>query len=358
MDFSKIKPSKSMAIYNKVHDLKSRGIDVISFGVGDTHFSPPPTVLNNINDSPKDFSHYTRSKGIDSLREELAKKYNTNTVNISITSGVKQGLLYSLLSLEGSEVCVLEPSWLGYKATISICNKNTTTVNLYEIDWIDKLTKSNFQILILCSPNNPNGKVFSQQEINEITSICTKKNAWIIFDNIYSLYDYSGKYKIFEYNKLIIAGGFSKSHAVTGFRIGYIVCEDKKTHTRIDLLNQNIATCAPSISQYALRNLANHQEAIYRYASYYKKNRNLISEKIPEFESFKPDGAFYYFVDISKFGFKSGEVFCNNILNEQKVALVPGNAYGNFPTFVRLSFSVDREILSEGLDRLKKFLRI
>ena len=358
MDFSKIKPSKSMAIFNKVHDLKKQGIDVISFGVGDTHFTPPPTVLNNIQDPPEEYSHYTKSKGIDRLREELANKYNTNFDYISITSGVKQGLLYSLLSLESDEVCVLEPSWLGYKATAAICDKNITTVYLYDIDWVDNLIKSNFEILILCSPNNPNGKVFSEQEINQIISICTKKDAWIIFDNIYSEYDYSGKYKLFEYDKLIITGGFSKSHAVTGFRIGYIVCQHMKTLNRIDLLNQNIATCAPSISQYALMNLSDHNNVITKYASYYRENRNLISATIPELEPFKPDGGFYYFIDVSNFGFKSGEEFCNNILNEQKLALIPGNAYGNFPTFVRMSFSVDREILLEGLDRLKIFLKI
>ena len=358
MDFSLLKPSKSMAIFNKAKDLKKQGIDIISFGAGDTHFPPPPSILNNLNNPPLGYSHYTISKGIEELRDEIAKKYNTNSSFVSLTNGVKQGLFYALQSLEEDTVCFLEPAWLGYQATATMCNKKVVSVNIHKDNWLEQLRNSKFGILILCSPNNPDGKVFTQQEINEVISICNEKNAWIIFDNIYAVYDYSGKYKLFDYDKLIIAGGFSKSHAVTGFRIGYLICEDKTTHHKIDLLNQNIATCAPAISQYALLNLSSHNDTIAEYVSYYKENRDLISQIIPEFEPYKPDGAFYYFIDVSKFGFDSGEEFCNKILDKQRLALIPGSAYGNFPTYVRMSFSIDRDILLEGLERIKIFCKL
>lgn len=358
MDFTKIKPSKSIAILNKAKDLKKQGIDVISLGVGDTHFPPPPSVIENLNKMPPLYSHYTISKGIEELREEISQKYNTLPSCVSITSGVKQGLFYSLQALEGKTLCFLEPSWLGYQATAAMCGKNTTSVNIHKEGWLNKLKNTHFDILILCSPNNPDGYVFDKKEITEIVNICSSKNSWIIFDNIYSVYDYSGKYKLFQYDKLIIAGGFSKSHAVTGFRLGYLICDDPTILHRIDLLNQNIATCAPSISQYALLNLHNHENTVLDYVSYYKENRDLVITQIPELLDYKPDGAFYYFIDTSIFGFDNGEEFCNKVLNEQNLALVPGSAYGDFPNYVRMSFSVDRNTLLRGLDILKTFITL
>lgn len=358
MDFNKIKSSKSVSIFNKTKQLKKEGRDIISLGVGDTHFPPPKSIIDNINQFQEGYSHYTISKGIEDLRDEIALKYNTNLPSVTLTNGVKQGIFYSLQALEENKVCILEPAWLGYQATATICNKQTISVNIHNNNWINLLQETDFNILLLCSPNNPDGKVFSKDEINSIISICKQKNAWVIFDNIYHIYDYSNKYSLFEYDKLIITGGFSKSHAVTGFRLGYIICNNTSINYKIDLLNQNIATCAPTISQYALLNLDSHTEHILKFSNFYKNNRDLVSELIPELEEFKPDGGFYYFIDITKLGFTDGESFCNDILEQQDLALVPGSAYGDFPNHIRLSFSVSTEQLKNGLDRLKTFCKL
>ena len=358
MNFENIKPSKSVSILSKAKKLIEQGVDVIPLSVGDTHFSPPQSIVNNINNAPTNYSHYTIPKGIEQLRHQIANKYNHTLENVTLTNGVKQGIFYVLQSLREDKVAILEPAWLGYQTTATICNKSTTSINTHSKNWIDQLHKSDFNILILCSPNNPDGKVFSKDEINNILSICKDKNAWVIFDNIYHVYDYSGKYKPFDYNKLIITGGFSKSHAVTGFRLGYIICNNQEINHKIDLLNQNIATCAPSISQYALLNLHKHEDSVYEFSKYYKENRDLVSNVIPEFEPYKPDGGFYYFIDVSKFGFTDGDKFCNEILDTHKIALVPGSAYGNFPHYIRMSFSVDRKTLMNGLESLKSFCKL
>lgn len=358
MNFENIKPSKSVSILSKAKKLTEQGTDVIPLSVGDTHFSPPQSIVDNINNPPISYSHYTIPKGIEQLRYEIANQYNHNLEDITLTNGVKQGIFYVLQSLKENKIAILEPAWLGYQAQANICNKSTISINRYSQDWINQLDEADFNILILCSPNNPDGKVFSKGEINNILSICKSKNSWIIFDDIYHTYDYSGKYKYFKYNKLIITGGFSKSHAVTGFRLGYIICNNPEINHKIDLLNQNIATCAPSISQYALLNLHKHKDSVYEFSKYYKENRDLVSNIIPEFEPYKPDGGFYYFIDVSEFGFIDGDKFCHEILNTNNVALVPGSAYGNFPHHIRMSFSIDKETLMNGLKSLKSFCKL
>ena len=360
VNFKKIQPSKSMAIFQKVKELKQQGRDIISFSVGDTHFQPSPSILSNIHTPADSYSHYTISKGIPELRVEIAERYNTDAEDIVITNGVKQGIFYALTSLEGSTVCILDPAWLGYKETATICGKESLSISLHG-DWLSQLEDTSFDSLILCSPNNPDGKVFTEQEVKQIIKICNTKGAYIIFDNIYKRFDYSGKYSkseelILSYERSIITGGFSKSHAVTGFRIGYTICKDYRITDRINLLHQNIATCAPSISQYALLGLDNHDPAVEEYIKYYKENKILVSDIIPDLQKYSPDGGFYYFLDVSDFGFDDGQTFCREALDKKGIAMVPGDAYGDYKTYVRLSFSVDRDLLTRGLTELKEFM--
>ena len=363
VDFSKIKSSKSMEIHSVANKLIREGKDIFSLGIGDTHFPPPFSVLQNLANLPSAYSHYSPSRGIEELRSEIALKYKSEAENITITNGVKQGIYYALLALKEDTVCILEPAWLGYGLTSRICEKKLISVNFKKSNWLDQLNNRLFNVLILCSPNNPDGKVFSKDEILSIIKICRINNAYIIFDDIYHEYDYSGLFKetfslILNYEKLILTGGFSKSHAVTGFRIGYIITKIKSLNNRINLLNQNIATCAPSISQYSLLGLEKHNKEVKQYSEYYKQNRDLVTEIIPSLMKYKPDGGFYYFIDTKDFGYKDGSIFCKKILDEQGVVLIPGSAYGEFDSYIRLSFCVSKKTLRKALNRFKKFINV
>lgn len=349
-----------MDIFQKVKFLKQQGKDIISFSVGDTHFQPSTSIVNNIQNAPKSYSHYTVYKGIPELREDISERYGVSSEDVIITNGVKQAIYYAITSIGGSVICTLDPSWLGYKEVGTICSMKSVSISLHE-DWLDQLKETSFESLILCSPNNPDGRVFTEKEVKHIIEICDSKGAYIIFDNIYKRFDYSGKYSnaeklILSYDKSIITGGFSKSHAVTGFRIGYCICKENKILNRINLLHQNIATCAPSISQYALLNLDKHDSAVESYVEYYKKNRKLVTDIIPDLQKYLPDGGFYYFINVGDFGYDDGQAFCNKLLDEKRIAMIPGNAYGNYNSYVRLSFSLDRKTLDKGLNKLKELM--
>ena len=273
------------------------------------------------------------------------------------------GIHGSLQALKNKKVCILEPAWLGYKAAAILANYDTEPISLNELDWLSKLEKSSFDTLIICSPNNPNGKIFTEEETKNITKIAKKNDAWIIADLIYERYSYNlNKYNIFlsnisKYFKLIIANGFSKSHAMTGFRIGYLLIKDDSIKNRILLLQQNIATCPSVIAQQLLINFNNADKEIKYFYKYYLKNRGLVLNIFPEWENQIPEGGFYYFINLNKYGVRNANIFCKKLLINTGVALVPGEAYGDgFDSFVRISFSNDTQKLKIALSLLREFL--
>lgn len=352
--------SKSLELLEISKNLQKEGKDIISLGVGDTHFNPPNSIMNNIINPLPGFSHYTLPRGILELREEIALSYGTSPENITVTNGVKQSLFYVLSILKDKKVCLLEPSWLGYEATLKICKKDIERFSYYN-ESIENLIFRNFKILILCSPNNPDGKVFTMYEIEKIIYACRLKQAIIIFDNIYKNYDYSGEYLksiklILNYEKLILIGGFSKSHAITGFRIGYVISQNYQFNNLLNLYHQHIATCAPSISQYSLLGLSNHLNSTQKFYAYYKENRDIVSKQIPLLEKYKPMGGFYYFFDLRIFNISDSNIFCKKLLNETGLVLIPGMSYGNFKSYVRMSFCVERKTLLDGINRLIKYI--
>src|SRR5687768_9366875 len=162
-----LKPSASMEISRIADEIQKKGGKVYSLGIGDTHFPPPELITEKLSKLSSPYSHYTISQGILELREEIAK--NTTGLfkadEVLITPGLKQGLYYALDALEGKRVCVLEPAWLGYKALTIITQKEYLLVNTQENNWIEKLAAIKFDIIIICSPNNPNGKILDDNEI-------------------------------------------------------------------------------------------------------------------------------------------------------------------------------------------------
>jgi aspartate/methionine/tyrosine aminotransferase len=159
------------------------------------------------------------------------------------------------------------------------------------------------------------------------------------------------------YPKLIIGNGFSKSHAITGFRVGYLLCNDQALKNRMLTMQQNLATCVPASSQYALVDAHLADTEIAENAAYYKLNRNLVIDIFPEWEPYKPQGGFYYFIDLQLYGITDAQQFCEKLLYDTGIAVVPGAAYGKgFDSYSRLSFSFDNKLLEEALMKLKNYL--
>jgi aspartate/methionine/tyrosine aminotransferase len=362
INFELLKPSASMEVTRIAGDLRKQGRKVYPMSMGDTHFPPPQSIINRLNHLPAAYSHYTNAEGIDELRSQIAQPYEGfDATDVVLVPGLKQGLYYALAALQQKTLCVLEPAWLGYEATAVLVNYQSVSVNMYDSDWKTKLQLTTFDVIIICSPNNPDGHVLTHDALDAIITSCTKNQAWIITDFIYDKYLYKGDIKshkkLYSYPRLIIGNGYSKSHAITGFRAGYLLCKDPNVIKRIITMQQNLATCVPAISQYALLGAADANEEISQNASYYNSNKELILEFFPEWKPFEPKGGFYFFIDLSIYGILDGKTFCENLLTQTGVALVPGAAYGkDFDSYVRLSFSIDIDVLKEGLLTMKNYL--
>lgn len=360
-----LKPSASMEIAGIADEIQKKGGKVYSLSIGDTHFPPPELITEKLSKLSSPYSHYTISQGIAELREEIAG--NTadffNASEVLITPGLKQGLYYALEALDGKRVCVLEPAWLGYKALTVITKKEYLFVNTNDNNWVEKLAAMSFDILIICCPNNPNGKILGDNEIDSIIECAGKNNAWIITDEIYEIYDYRKQSrhkpikKVYNYEKVIIGNGLSKSHAVTGFRIGYLITRDKALMKKMNIIHQNLGTCTPAISQYLCIGFSNMMQQVIKFKEYYSINREEVINILPGLTPFKPDGGFYYFIDLREFGINNAGEFCKALLENEHVALIPGDAYGSgFSSYVRLSFSVDNVLLREAMQKLAMYI--
>ncbi len=265
-------------------------------------------------------------------------------------------------AFKGKKICILEPAWLGYHAICQMCDKEIVKVNIKKDNWQSTIETLDFDALLLCSPNNPDGKIFSKEELDSISRIVNKKQAVLIIDEIYSIYSFGTDIKnilspFYKENNTVVLTGFSKGYAATGLRIGCVAVHDTALMKQMNIIHQNTATCANSLAQYAF---VNYQEALpeaLRFAEYYSVNRELICKLLPELEVFKPDGGFYYFINLEKFGIRDAEQFCKNILEDKKIALVPGSAYGEgFDSWIRLSFSTDTMLLKEAIEIFRNYI--
>jgi len=362
-----IAPSASMEITQLARDMKASGKDIISLSIGDPHFPITEAIRMSLNQAICDNkSHYLDSKGIFELRDKIANNYRNNQIkpeNVLVVPGVKQGLFYLLSVLDGQMVLVLEPAWLGYKNTVHITGKTFKSINTHEEDWIEKLKRSDFDILIFCSPNNPDGRIFSSIECMEIVEIVRQNNAFLIADEVYSKFSYSKEHfsvsRVDDLGKIFILNGFSKSHAMTGFRIGYIASVEQQILKLCNLMQQHIATCVHSLSQFAALGFDEAENEISKMRDYYLSNKEIIKKMIPNAEKYEPAGGFYYFMNLKYFGITNGTKFCSSFLKDKGVSLVPGAAYGNeFSSFVRISFCIEKELLHEGVKRLSDYLQI
>tara|TARA_R110002073_G_scaffold80550_6_gene194044 strand:+ start:5455 stop:6555 length:1101 start_codon:yes stop_codon:yes gene_type:complete len=360
------KPSASMAMAERVRQMRERGREVISFAMGDTHVSPAPRIVDGITRAMQSGqTHYSSARGLPELRHAICEHYyqaKYHEDQILVVPGVKQGIYYVLQSLAPKRVCVLEPAWLGYKATANLLNVPVVSVDQTQPGWIDRLRRETFDVLIVCTPNNPDGKVFEASETEQLVRICAAKEAWLISDEIYSVYDYSQKWHSladYDYQRIVVCNGFSKSHALTGLRVGWIATRHRDLVEACFEAQQHIATCVSTPVQYGVLDMVRPDFAELRATvNQYEANRQLICDTFPRLAPYAPDGALYFFVPASLFGESDGTALAEKLLDEAGIAVVPGEAYGeNFSEFIRMSFSVAEATLQTGLNQMKPFLK-
>src|SRR5690554_47556 len=380
--------SATLAMAKKARELKTQGIDIISLSLGEPDFKTPQHIQGAAKDAIDEGKYFSYSPvpGYQDLREAIAKKLrDVNNIqeakaeNIVVSTGAKHSIanIFMCLLNEGDEVVIFSPYWVSYAEIIKLAggvpvliegtleNNFKATAAQLEEALTDK-TKA----VIYSSPCNPTGSVFSEEELRAIAEVVKKREElFVVADEIYELINFTGKHAsigAFEgmFDRTITVNGFSKGYAMTGWRVGYI-CAPLFIAKACEKMQGQFTSGGTGIAQRAaLTAITGDQAPTEEMAAAYLRRRDLVLgllENIPGIKTHVPEGAFYFFPDVSSFfGKSAGEQtisdaddFCLYILNEANVSLVTGAAFGS-PNCVRLSYAASDEELVEALKRIKE----
>ena len=372
-----IKPSG----IRKFFDIVSEMPDAISLGVGEPDFETPWHIVDEgIYSLEKGKTYYTSNSGLMELRTEIckwyARKYDVHfnpAKECLITVGGSEGIDLALRALinPGDEVIIPEPSYVSYvpcatltgavPVVIDLKNENSFKLTASELE--EHITDKS-KVLILSFPNNPTGAIMTREDLEPIAELAIKHDLYVISDEIYSELTYTEEPHCSIASlpgmeeRTIVINGFSKAYAMTGWRLGYAMAPQAicKQMTKI---HQFCIMCAPTTSQYAaIEAIREGDKDIATMRKSYDERRRYLFKRLNDMDmpAFEPLGAFYIFPSIQKFGLSSDD-FATKLLENQKLAVVPGTAFGNSGEgFIRISYAYSIDQLREALDRIEKFV--
>lgn len=376
----KLTPSLTLAIDAKAKALKAKGVDVIGFGAGEPDMDTPEHIKAAAMGSlDAGFTKYTPSSGIPELREAIAEKLKRDNgldyepSQIIVTCGAKHACFNAFLATinPGDEVLIPAPYWLSYPEMVKLAGGEpvivpTTAENNYKItpDLFREYTSPLTKMIVLNSPGNPTGTIYTENELAALVDVALDDDIQILSDEIYEKLVYDGAKHVSVagfsnevYESTIVVNGFSKPYAMTGWRLGYLAAP-KNVAAKIDSLQSHSTSNPTSFAQKgALAAYKGPQDCVEEMRLEFDKRRLRMCELLDGISSLtyvKPQGAFYVMVDISRSG-QSSVQFAEKLLEDQKVAVVPGVAFGDDNT-IRLSYATSMENIEEGLKRLKKFV--
>ena len=364
----------------KFFDVVSEMPDAISLGVGEPDLDTPYSVREEgIYALEKGRTFYTSNAGLKELREEISRylkrKYSLDydaDNEIMVTVGGSEAIDVALRCMvdPGDEVLIPTPCYVSYLPCAIMADavpkvielKAENQFKLTRQELLDSITDKT-KILILAFPNNPTGAIMTKEELEELVPVIIEHDLFVISDEIYSELTYDNKHCSIASlpgmkERTVTINGFSKAFAMTGWRLGY-ACAPKEIMKQMIKLHQFAIMCAPTNSQFAaIEALRNCDDDVDRMVEAYNQRRRFLLNSFKEMgiDCFEPFGAFYVFPSIAKFGMTSEE-FANRLLREQKLAVVPGTAFGECGEgFVRISYAYSIENLKQGMDRIRKFI--
>ena len=361
-----------LSIFLKAKSLEQEGKKIIHMEVGEPDFLPPEIVKKSLAEVfEKGFMKYGQAKGMPIFREAIAeyvsKKFKVNITyeNIIVSPGARFSIFSAISTLlnPGDEMIVIEPAWPAYKdcalnAGIKVRTINTTLEEKWEpsIDQIKNVINSNTKMIVLNYPNNPTGKILPEKIQDKIMEIAKENDLYVLSDEIYSQYAKTNWKSILSYNykKSIVTQSFSKSHAMTGFRVGYGITSKQI----IEKMSKLEALCLTNVSEPIQYIAMKALEAdTTDNSKIIQKRLDMISEKAKEMglEFIIPDGAMYIFAKVNQKGF-DGVEFANNSL-EKGLAVAPGEGFGNYKNFIRISACQNEKALMEGMVILGNIMR-
>lgn len=373
-----ITPSATLKITSEIKRLKKEGKKVINFAGGEPDFDTPHKIKEDAKKAiDSGFTKYTPVAGIPELREKISQKLkywfglNYQPEEIVISNGAKHAIfnaLYTILE-PGDEVLIFSPYWVSYPEMVKLCSGKPVIVNFKEQDkfhpdfnGIKSKITSKTKCIILNSPCNPTGIVWSKEELLKLVELALENNLFIISDEIYSHLIYDSKHispagfskEIWE--KTITINGVSKTYSMTGWRIGWS-CSPKEIATQIAKIQGQMTSNPCSISQVAaLSALDLEDEEIEKMRKIFQKRRDILTSGLKKLglNFIYPEGAFYIFLKISDLGFDSFE-FAEKLLKQKLVGVIPGKPFGN-DEYVRISYATSEQEIEEGLKRIGEFL--
>lgn len=378
-----LRPSPTFALDAKVKQLQAAGDPVVNLGLGEPDFPTPQHICAAATQAMQEgFTHYTQVAGVPELRQAISEKFRKEN-NIAYQSseivvgvGSKQLLYNAFLALcqNGDEVIVPTPTWSTYIEQIKLAEVTPVVVTLeapfkLKASDIEKALTDKTKIILLNSPGNPTGAMIELEGLEKIAELATARNIFVISDEIYEKMTYGKPYVSIaslndEIKKLTITiNGFSKSYAMTGWRIGYAGGPQEIIEAMISLQGQT-TSCTSSIAQKAaIAALAGSQEPIQRMLDEFAKRRAFVIsalKTIPGLDVVEPEGAFYVFVGIQKLlneKYPTSASWCQALLEKEKVSVVPSEAF-EYSGYFRLSFATSMEQLEEGIKKIKRFVEV
>lgn len=379
---NRVSTSVTLAIAAKAKEMKAEGIDVCSFSAGEPDFPTPKHICEAAKTAlDEGRTRYGAAAGELKLREAIAKKLRQdnhlpyNPENIIVTNGGKFSLfnLMQVLIEQGDEVIIPAPYWLSYPEMVKLADGTPVIVDTcaehnYKItpEQLEQAITSKTKLFILNSPSNPTGMVYSPTEIRALAKVIVEHDIFVISDEIYEKIIYDdvehlsiGSIDESIFARTIVSSGFAKSHSMTGWRVGYAAAPLPIVQGMTRIQSHSTSNVCTFAQYGAIAALESPQVCVQEMLQAFAQRRSYMYQAIndiPQLSCPKPDGAFYLFVDISKTGKKS-LAFCEELLETQQVAVIPGIAFGT-DNCIRLSYATDLDTIKEGVRRLAEFVAL
>jgi aspartate aminotransferase len=382
---STLTPSTTLAITAKAKEMKAKGIDVIGLGAGEPDFNTPDHIMAAATASMEEgHTKYTPAGGLAGLKDAIINKFKNDQgisyepSEVIVTSGAKHALytLFQVLLNEGDEVIIPTPYWVSYPEQVKLAGGTPAFIegkeeNEYKItpEQLREAVTDKTKAVIINSPSNPTGMLYSREELEAIGEVCLEKNILIVSDEIYEKLVYEGNkhVSIAEISpqlkeQTVVINGVSKSHSMTGWRIGYAAGDAKLIKAMTNLASHSTSNPTTTSQYGAIAAYEGTQEPVENMRRAFEERLNVVFEKlnaIPGFNCIKPQGAFYLFPNVkeavSLTGYESVDTFAKALLEEAEVAVIPGSGFGS-PDNIRLSYATSLDAFEKALERIHSFV--
>ena len=357
--------------------LEAKGVDVVHLEIGEPDFVTPKHICDAATEAlDKGYTHYCNSQGLLPLRAEIAKEFektrgiSVNPERVIVTPGAKPIMFYSILALleEGDEAIYPNPLFPIYESMISFSGAKAVPIQLreeldfrFDIAELRAKVTPRTRLIILNSPHNPTGSILEADDILAIADIAQKHDIIVLSDEIYEDIIYEGKHNSIAslpnmLDRTILLSGFSKSYAMTGWRLGYAVMPSELVDPVVRLIVNSVSCTAPFIQYAGIEALTGPQDSVSKMVDEFRKRRDLIVDglnAIPGISCFRPKGAFYVFPNVKKLGMNCKQL-ADFLLNEAGVATLAGTDFGKYGEgYIRLSYANSLENIKKGLNSIK-----